>query len=269
MSRRQTKEWAGHSLEALQERWGRESVVLYGRIDSSNEAARQLADRAAPAGTVVLCREQTAGRGRAGRSWHSPRDAGVYLSLIFRPGDLSHPAMVSIMAGLGVVEALDSAFPGIRPGLKWPNDIIASDRKLGGVLAEASWTESHPRHLIVGVGLNVRPLASDAPDELKTRATALDSLLEGETLLVDVADAVIEGLEARLPDLPDVLAGSLLERVDRFDWLRDRRAALSPPGGTEGQRGTCVGIAPDGALLFRPDRGGLRRVQDGVVDPWA
>ena len=61
----------------------------------------------------------------------------------------------------------------------------------------------------------------------------------------------------------------LLDRVDRYDWLRDRRGVLTLPGEDQGQAGTCVGIAPDGALLFRPDRGALRRVMDGVIDPWA
>lgn len=268
MSRRQSREWAGQKLEDLQRRWDRETVVLYGRTDSTNEAARELADGGSPAGTVVLAREQTEGRGRAGRSWHSPRDAGVYMSLIFRPHDLSHPAMVSILAGLGVVEGLLAAFPPLRPALKWPNDIVGSDRKLGGVLAEASWAESHPRHLVVGIGINVRPIDRAAPEDVRSVATALDSELERKVPLVEVADAVIEGVERRLDTVPSILTGSLLEEVDRFDWLRDRRAALHAPGAEQGQAGTCVGIAPDGALLFRPDRGALRRVLDGVVDPW-
>ncbi len=87
--------------------------------------------------------------------------------------------------------------------------------------------------------------------------------------LADVADAVIAGLETRLLRAPRSLDGALLEQVDRYDWLRDRRARLTLPGDEAGQPGTCVGIAPDGALLFRPDRGALRRVTDGVVDPWA
>jgi hypothetical protein len=86
---------------------------------------------------------------------------------------------------------------------------------------------------------------------------------------VTVADRVIEGLELWLPRSPVSLTADLLSRVDRYDWLRDRRARLTPPGAEEGQPGTCVGIAPDGALLFRPDQGALRRVTDGVVDPWA
>ncbi len=267
MSRRKTTEWAGESLEALRARWDRESVVLYGKIDSTNEAARELAEAGTPAGTVVLCSEQTAGRGRAGHEWYSPRDAGVYLSMVLRPADLAHPGMISILGGLGVVERLDARFKALAPGLKWPNDLIAGGLKLGGVLAEASWSESRPRHLVVGVGINVRPLGSEAPADVRTRATAIDSEI-GETVsMVEVADCVIAGLETWLPRAPASLEGDLLTRVDRYDWLRDRRARLTLPGAEDGHPGTCVGIAPDGALLFRPDRGALRRVLDGVVDP--
>jgi BirA family biotin operon repressor/biotin-[acetyl-CoA-carboxylase] ligase len=269
MSRRTTAEWDGYSLEALRERWGRESVVLHGKIDSTNEAARERAETGAPAGTIVVCREQTAGRGRAGRDWYSPRDAGLYLSMILRPRDLSHPAPVSILAGLGVVERLDAAFSGLRPALKWPNDIVASGRKLGGVLAEASWSEARPRYLVIGVGINVRALGRAAPPDVLERATSLATELDRKVPLVEVADAAIEGLETWLREPPVTLAGTVLDRVDQYDWLRDRRAVLTLPGEGPAQTGTCVGIAPDGALLFRPDRGALRRVTDGVVDPWA
>lgn len=268
MSRRKTAEWAGHSLDDLKSRWNRDTVVLYGKIDSTNEAAVALADAGTPAGTVVVCREQTAGRGRAGHAWFSPRDAGLYLSVVFRPRTILHPSLVSILAGLGVVEELDSAFGDLSPGLKWPNDVVTSGRKLGGVLAEASWSESHPRHLVIGIGINVRPLSSAAPADVLDRATALDSELDREVPLIEVADVALAGLEKWLPHSPATLDVDLLERVDRYDWLRDRRAVLTPPGAAEGQPGTCVGIAPDGALLFRPDRGALRRVTDGVVNPW-
>jgi BirA family biotin operon repressor/biotin-[acetyl-CoA-carboxylase] ligase len=199
MSRRKTTEWAGESLEALQVRWDRESVVLYGKIDSTNEAARELAENGAAAGTIVLCREQTAGRGRAGHEWHSPRDAGVYLSMVLRPADLSHPGMISILGGLGVLERLDVHYQGLAPRLKWPNDLIAGGLKLGGVLAEATWSESRPRFLVVGVGINVRPLGSDVPAAVRDRATAIDSEIGATASLVEVADCVIAGLETWLP----------------------------------------------------------------------
>ncbi|MEN8144916.1 MAG: biotin--[acetyl-CoA-carboxylase] ligase [Gemmatimonadota bacterium] len=291
--------WGGHSRADLQQRWGRESVYTYGEVDSTNSVARELAGADAPAGAIIVCREQSEGRGRGGHTWASPAGRGVYLSMVFRPGSLPSPALLPVLAGLGIVEALDRAFRGLRPALKWPNDIIAGNLKIGGILAEAVWTDGTPRHLVVGVGVNVRPTEL-LPAELQG-AGAIDDLVGTEVALVDVADAIVTGLETYLSEPPETLTGPLLERIDRYDWLRDRRITLTlepkaaeptaaEPGpdltdSDKGEpkrdltpepepqepeatvlQGMSVGIAPDGALLFRPDRGALRRVTTGSVE---
>jgi BirA family biotin operon repressor/biotin-[acetyl-CoA-carboxylase] ligase len=265
MSRRTTKKWAGLTARELEDRWGRESVYPYGSIDSTNDAARELAAQGVPHGTIVVCREQSAGRGRGDRSWHSPADAGLYLSMIFRPEAAELPPVVSVLAGLGVVEELDRAFAGLHPTLKWPNDLIAEDRKLGGLLCEASWTGIGPGHLIVGVGINVKSMAKTLPRKLHKRTTWLDAHHEGAEL-PEVADAVIRGLEDRLGRLDLGMDSPTLDSLDRYDWLKNRRVRLLPADSDEGVPGVCVGIAPDGALLFRPDRGALRRVKSGRVE---
>jgi biotin-(acetyl-CoA carboxylase) ligase len=104
---------------------------------------------------------------------------------------------------------------------------------------------------------------------VRAGGAALDDYLEQPAELVDVADAVVRGLEKYLSHPEPVLTPALLDEVDRHDWLRDRRVLLTSPSADEGEAhatsGVCVGIAPDGALLFRPDRGALRRVQAGTV----
>jgi BirA family biotin operon repressor/biotin-[acetyl-CoA-carboxylase] ligase len=259
MTTRKVKTWAGLSADALRKRWDREDVHLYGAVDSTNDLARELADGGAPAGTIVLAREQKGGRGRAGRAWHSP-PGGLYLSMVFRPGGIENPELLPLLAGLGIVQEVERRFEGLRPALKWPNDLMADDRKVGGILCEAVWGEDGIRHLVVGTGVNVAPLESGAPRGLRGRATSLEAVLEREVPLEEVADAVIAGLEAYLPRAPARLDAALLALTDRYDWLRDRRVGVTPLDGGETVAGTCVGIAPDGALLFRPDRGALRRL---------
>lgn len=262
-----SSKWDGHTAEQLQDRWGQPVVVPLGSVSSTNDEARRLAEEEqAPAGTVVVADEQTAGRGRGGRKWSSPAGAGVYLSMIFRPEALD-PAPVSIVAGLGIARALDGAFPDLHPTIKWPNDLYAGGLKLGGVLGEAAWSENRPRHLVMGVGINVRPLGEGISQAIARRSTSIDEELGRTVPLVEVADAVVAGLTAHLaaprprlgtPDLPD---------LDRYDGMRDRRGTLVPPGDAEPLPGKCVGIAPDGALLFRPDRGALQRVTEGSLVP--
>lgn len=267
MSKKSVKGWDEVREADLRERWERDSVHLLDSVDSSNEAAKILAEDGAPDGTIVIAREQTKGRGRAGNSWHSPRDAGLYLSMIYHPRDLSHPGPLVILAGLGIAQELERAYPGLQTMLKWPNDLIVKNRKLGGLLAEAAWNDAVPKYLVVGLGINVRPLDRKAPKAVRALATALDDHLEEPADMAEVADAAIRGLEEHLSHPEPVLTQGLLADVDRHDWLRDRRAVLTVPGAEEDSRtpGVCVGIAPDGALLFRPDRGALRRVMSGSV----
>lgn len=259
--------WNGWTAERLRERWTRDRVVVLASLTSTNDEARRLAEEEdAPAGTVVAAGEQTAGRGRGARKWSSPAGAGVYLSMIFRP-EVLEPSPVSILAGLGIVRALDGAFPGLHPAIKWPNDLYAGGLKLGGVLSEAAWSDGRPRFLIVGVGINVRPLGEGISRDLARRATSIDEELETTVPLVEVADAVVQGLSRHLEATRPRLGPKDLADLDRYDGMRDQRGTLVPPGDAEPLPGKCVGIAPDGALLFRPDRGALQRVTDGSLIP--
>lgn len=265
MTRRRVRSWAGLSLEDLQRRWGRESVTAYGKIDSTNEAAKELAEAGAEDGSIVVCREQTAGHGRGDRGWHSPPDAGLYLSMIFRPEAPALPPLASVLAGLGVTYALDRRFPGLDPALKWPNDLIVGDRKLGGVLAEASWAASGPRFLVVGVGVNVRSMADTMPARLRKESAWIEERVPGAEL-PEVADAVIEGLERWLHHPPASLDAAALDLLDEYDGLKNRRVCATLSGEESPLSGVAAGVAPDGALLFRPDRGALRRITTASVE---
>lgn len=260
----EAERWAGLTRDDLRHRWSRESVHLYDSVDSTNERADELAESGAPAGTVVLAREQTEGRGRAGRTWHSPPDEGVYMSVIFRPDRIDNPVLLQLLAGLGIAAELDADFAGLDPAVKWPNDLISDDRKFGGVLSEATWEEDTPQHLVVGTGINVEE-PDTLPEELEGGATSMQEVLGEEVPLVDVADAVLRGLEKRLVDPPPSLDEPSLDLLDRYDWLRDRRVDVQPEDEDEFLDGVCVGVAPDGALLFRPDRGALRRLHSATV----
>lgn len=267
MTEKKARSWGGQSRAELRERWGREEVHLYDSVGSTNDVARRLAEEEdAPAGTVVLAREQTEGRGREGRRWHSPRDAGVYLSMVFRPAAVPNPELLPLLAGLGIVRELERAVPDLSPDLKWPNDLMVGGRKLGGVLSEAVWGDRGIRFLVVGTGLNVRPLADDVDEALREGATSVDTEVDREVPLVEVADAVVDGLEAYVPDPPERLDPATLDLIDDHDWLQDRRVVVTLPDEEEPLPGVCVGIAPDGRLLFRPDRGALRRLDRGSVE---
>lgn len=258
--RRSTRRWERQSLENLKKRWARPDVRLYSSVDSTNDVAKELAQDGVPAGTLVLADAQTAGRGRGDRHWASPKGAGLYFSLILRPDALPNPALLPIRAGLGLVRVLARLVPTARPALKWPNDALLGDRKCGGVLAEATWDGSRVRHVVLGIGLNVSAKAKDLPKPIRAAATSVQEASNVRVSRLELMDALLPELDRVLASPGDPMEPELLRDLDAFDWLRDRRCVLVEPEKEKETEGVAVGIAPDGALLFRPDAGPLRRV---------
>jgi BirA family biotin operon repressor/biotin-[acetyl-CoA-carboxylase] ligase len=227
------------------------AIYRFGAVPSTMDRLHQLAESGAPAGTVVVATEQTAGRGARGRRWESPA-GGLWMSLLLRPGR-DTTGLLSLRAGLAVAEALEGHDPAIEIGLKWPNDLMWRDRKVGGVLCEARWSGDAPAWTVVGVGLNLR---NRIPEQLVGTAAALGAELPGLTPEAALT-LVLPGLR-RLDGGGSRLEPAEREAVARRDWLRGRRLAEPVPGVAEG-------IADDGALLVREPDGRLTGLRAGSV----
>ncbi len=157
-------------------------------IGSTNDEARLLAEKGAQHGTLVLADEQLSGRGRRGRAWYSLAGGGIAFSLILRPeAAYSMDNTLTVLGALAVVEALEAK--GLEAQIKWPNDVIVPDGKLGGILVETSWRGNELEFAIVGIGVNVRQ--SSIPEEvLDFPAVSVEGVLgapvDREGLLVDI-----------------------------------------------------------------------------------
>jgi BirA family biotin operon repressor/biotin-[acetyl-CoA-carboxylase] ligase len=222
------------------------------RVDSTMDVLHQLAADGAEAGTAVLAGEQLVGRGSRGRSWHSP-PGGLWLSVLFRPASPGGVEVMSLRVGLAVAGAMDELVP--RPvQLKWPNDLMLGERKVGGILCEARWQGHTLGWVAVGVGMNVR---NAVPDELNEVATALASEWQAITL-EDVVQPIVSAL--RTLDLgADRLTPDEMKRFAQRDWLsgRDIRAPAA---------GRAAGLREDGALLVLPAQGGEIPLRSGPVE---
>ena len=222
------------------------------RVDSTMDLLHQLAAEGAETGTAVLAGEQLGGRGSRGRSWHSP-PGGLWLSVLFRPAAPGGAEVMSLRVGLAVAETLDDLLPS-PVQLKWPNDLMVGERKVGGILCEARWQGHTLGWVTVGVGMNVR---NAIPQELSEVATALASERPAVTL-EDVVQPIVSAL--RRVDLgADRLTSAELERFARRDWLsgRDIRAPAA---------GRAAGLREDGALLVRPAQGAEIPLRSGSVE---
>ncbi|MGH7721130.1 MAG: biotin--[acetyl-CoA-carboxylase] ligase [Gemmatimonadaceae bacterium] len=214
-------------------------VEVRDRLSSTLDLAHDLAAASAPAGTLVLADEQTAGRGRGGRSWVSGRGAGLWLTLLERPADESAVEVLSIRVGIRAARVLDRYAPA-PVSLKWPNDLLVEGGKLAGVLLESRWREARIEWVAIGLGVNVR-----APSGVEGAASLLPDTSRIE-LLGELIPAVRAAAAAR-----GALATSELDEYASRDRWRGRACALPSPG-------TVEGIDASGALLVRSGRGLVR-----------
>ena len=239
------------------------SVHHYSTVVSTNSVCWELAARCESEGTLVLADEQTGGRGWAGRSWHSPSGLGVWASILLAPGlPAGRVAPLSIVTALSAAKALwDSA--GVRAGIKWPNDIVAGGRKLGGVLVESGEAVGDPiETAVVGIGIDVGQEPSDFPAELRDTATSV-RMLTGEpadrdgTLAAfltqfedDYRTFVVEGFQ------------SMRERWRGLSTTLGRHIQIASAGAT--REGRVVDISHEGALVIEED-GRLVEIWHGDV----
>ncbi|HEX5044050.1 MAG TPA: biotin--[acetyl-CoA-carboxylase] ligase [Candidatus Polarisedimenticolaceae bacterium] len=251
-------------LDALGAAAGAGTVHVLERTSSTNDALRRLANGGAPEGTVVLAEEQSAGRGRLGTAWHSPRGSGLYLSVLFRPpGTAADATRFTLLSAVAACEAARGV-GAESVAIKWPNDLLWRGRKVAGTLAELRTSGAVVLELVVGTGFNVAQGEGDFPPELAGRAASLRMAAGGpvdrERLFALYVTALLEG-------------GKRL-RAGKWEAVRARWSALAfaasggrvrvlPGRGAPPFEAVTEGIDATGALRVRDDGGALRTLSLG------
>ena len=237
-------------------------TLHYESLPSTNTEVARLAASGASEGLSIVADEQTAGRGRLQRTWSSPKGAGLYFSVLLRPKMPLHSwPLITFMAALATADALDNA-AGLHAEIKWPNDLLAGERKICGILAEAIET-SAGRAVVLGIGINLTPQAF--PEELKTVATSVSEATgrqpERETILA----ALVRALSRWYSLLHE--AGGLEKIIaawsSRSSYAMGRLVQVS--NGDEIWQGTTCGVEGDGALRLNTRNGEMKLVRAGDV----
>jgi BirA family biotin operon repressor/biotin-[acetyl-CoA-carboxylase] ligase len=250
-------QWEGRSIQEWQEQWRVPELHIFTIAASTNDVARERALARAPAGTTVIAESQSAGRGRAGRSWSDVHGKSVMLSVVMRSAsEHVDPTVMPICVGRAVARAIE-AVSHVPVFIKWPNDLVlATGAKLGGILCEgamahdASW-------LVAGIGINVLQEPHEFPLELQ--GTAVSLLAAGarvqRALLVG---AILDALRPFQITPPPLDAKTLQEIAER-DALRGHAVTV------DGEvAGIATGIAADGTLQVSSPRG-IRSIRNGTV----
>ena len=232
------------------------------KIDSTNTTALRLAAEGEPHGTLVIAEEQTAGRGRLGRSWYSEKTSGLYLSVILRPPLAPQQApLLTLTAGLAARDAVVEV-TGLPVDLRWPNDLLTGGRKFCGILTEMHAEADRIQIVVVGMGVNVNH--AKLPTELESLATSL-RLAAGHAisrleLLAHLLAAFDRYYNRLLADGPAPIVARFAE-VSSF--ARDKRVRVVAP--REEFTGVTAGLDDTGCLLVRRDDGQLVPVLAGDV----
>jgi BirA family transcriptional regulator, biotin operon repressor / biotin---[acetyl-CoA-carboxylase] ligase len=237
-------------------------ILRFDSIDSTNLEAMRQAKAGAAEGLCIVAREQTAGRGRLDRSWHSPRDAGLYFSIILRPSlEMDSWPLITLMAALAVSDSLMKAC-GLRVDIKWPNDVYVNNRKLCGILAETIETVSGPA-VVVGIGINLR--SDSLSEELRESATSVEETIQSQPDYERVLAELMRAIGERYAVLQSAGGDehTIREWCAASSFAFDRRVRVSLSNGSF--EGTTRGLARGGALRVETDSGKMEIVRAGDV----
>ena len=237
-------------------------IYHFFKTDSTNRIAFELGHAGEPEGAIVLAEEQSAGRGRAGRTWHSERATGIYLTLLLRPklAPVQAPVL-TMMAGLSAHTAVE-AVTGLPVDLKWPNDLIIRGKKAGGILTEMHAEPGLVRFVVVGIGLNVNQERFSG--ELAGLATSLRQETGKPQSRMELLVRLLREFET---DYNRFLREGIAGVIQRFEvvssYAHGKKVRVT--NGMESFVGTTAGLGPEGLLQVEREDGRVVTVIAGDV----
>ena len=237
-------------------------VIVLERTTSTNDIAWREALAGAPEGTVIFAEEQTDGRGRMGRAWHSPPAKGLLMSVLFRPHlNAQQGNLITVMSAIAVSQALGDSLD-LQVRIRWPNDIVIKDRKVAGILVEG---RSLPRGaaFVLGVGLNVNMRPDEFPPELSETATSLAAELGKAVSRVSVARWMLLALERWYRVLRLGEHGRIAQQWRRLSSTLGRRVMLLEDG--REFMGRVLDLSLEDGLIVRLDEGLTRVFRPATV----
>ncbi|MCS7156386.1 MAG: biotin--[acetyl-CoA-carboxylase] ligase [Blastocatellia bacterium] len=240
----------------------RETVYRYDSVTSTNDVARELAEAGAEEGTTVVAAEQTAGRGRYARRWHSPKGEGLYHSIVLRPPvPPSRAPLLGFVAAVALAETMREEYS-VLADIKWPNDVMIGGRKVAGILLELETEDDRVKYVILGVGVNINQ--ASFPQEIADVATSL----RRETGMTYDVERFRQRFFARLQRWYEIWKAEgetrILQRYERLSsYVRGQHVNVLC--GERRVRGRSCGLTPIGALRVETEDGRQEIILTGEV----
>lgn len=247
----------------LNPKYNENYIRVYKTIDSTNQEAKKfLMDDDIPHGTVLLSEEQTAGRGRFQRKFFSPSNNGIYMSVILRPNiELSKAIHITTSAAVSVCRAIEN-LTNKRPKIKWVNDIFLDEKKICGILTEASgnFESGRVENVVVGIGINFKTKEADFPDDIKDVA---GSIFEGEEPNITRNQLVAEILNELLYMCDNLEDKSIMQEYKVLSFVLGKKVSFLKNNRLN--KAKAVDISDEGALVVQYENGDLDYLNSGEI----
>lgn len=249
-------------LSQMETSWAGKEVHYFPETDSTNIRAKQLGEAGAPHGTLVAAGKQSAGKGRRGRSWDSPEDRNIYMSLLLRPEILPVKApMLTLVMAYAAANALREQ-TGLDVQIKWPNDLVIHGKKICGILTEMSAEIDYINYVVIGIGINTN--VTEFPKEIQKTASSLQmelgSPVKRSTLIASVMKRFEEAYEQFLQT--EDLSG-MQTAYNQMLVNCGKEVRILEPGGD--WQAKALGINAEGELLVKKEDGSEIAVYAGEV----
>ena len=238
--------------------WG-ESVYYLNEADSTNTYCKALAKDGAPEGTTVIAKHQTGGRGRMGRSFHSPDGAGIYMTYILNTENVCTLNLITTSAGLAVAQVIEENCA-LSPVIKWPNDILLSTGKVCGILTRLITEGGKIKFALIGIGINVSGKKELFPEEIRSVATTL----EEETARVFDKNFLLNKIIEKLNEIfieQKYTEKEIVEEVKKRSAMLGKKVFVK----SENREFTALDLSPDGGLVVR-DADEIKVIHSGEVE---
>ncbi|AZB44875.1 biotin--[acetyl-CoA-carboxylase] ligase [Bacillus sp. FJAT-42376] len=241
-----------------------QSIIYEKSVPSTQKIAYVHAGEGADEGTIIIADEQTEGRGRLARVWHSPINTGIWMSCILKPEiPLSRTPQLTLLTAVAIVQAIEET-TGIHPSIKWPNDILINGKKAVGILTELQAEADSVHSVIIGMGINVNQDAEDFPEEIRTIATSLKMAEGKEVSRSRLIQSILYNLEQLYTTYLSVGFRPVKLLWESYAISLGREIKARTLQGTI--CGKALGINDDGVLLVETAEGSIEKIYSADIE---
>lgn len=239
------------------------NLHYFDSVESTQKIAYKLAYDNAEEGTVVIAEEQTAGRGRMDRKWHSPKYTGIWMSIILRPKiPIPKAPQLTLITAVGVVQAIEEV-TGLLPEIKWPNDILINGKKVTGILTELQAESDRINSIIIGIGINVNTALEDFPEEIQALASSLAIEMGSKADREKLIRTILEKLEKLY--LLYLEKGFFPIKLMWESYAVSIGKQITARTITGEIKGKAIGITEDGVLLVEDSAGTIHNIYSADI----